>query len=78
MSSGHEGLWWTFKEWWPAWVDHAERWEPRGDGSITVIFREDGYMTSGKEYVFGRKADGSYFLNMTKKEEVINEAGGNP
>ena len=55
-------LWRTFEEWYPGWVHHVEKWENHDEKSIKVTMKNDGYMTSGWIYIFGKELDKENWL----------------
>lgn len=72
MDDAHKFLWKTFREWWPAWVEHIDKWEPCKSNSILVRFKPDGYMTSGITYLFGmEKQDSKFFLHTVHTLQMV-------
>ena len=69
-------LWRTFSEFWPAWIKHVDRFEHRDGESISVFFKEDGYITNGAVYIFGKKKKTGWFLNLIEGPVELRVAEG--
>lgn len=75
-SEHDQRLWDTFSEFWPPWVEHVDRWEHRNNESISVFFKEDGYITNGAVYIFGEKGRQNWFLNLIEGPMELRVAEG--
>ena len=65
-------IWGVFKEYWPPWVEHVDSWEHHGDHEIIVHMKDDGYVTAGKDYIFGDGGMDNWHLETIRREETEN------